>query len=64
MNKLDTKKKNHINDYIDGFISQCSMVYTTALVIKSGHVKIDSESVVLTFASKIFALIPFIGSVA
>jgi len=39
------------------------MVYTTALVIKSGSVKIDSDSIFLTFAPKILSLIPVIGNV-
>jgi hypothetical protein len=49
---------------MEGFISQCSVSYTAALVVKSGQFKLDISNTYVTLGSKLVSFIPFIGEKA
>jgi len=61
---LQTKteiERKALQDYKDGFINECSVVYTTALIVKGGKVQLDIGSSYIDIASSVFSIIPYIG---
>ena len=63
-NYLNTKsdlEQKAIKGYVDGFITQCSVSYTSALVITSGQLKLDTSNIFVTVGSNLISFIPYVG---
>jgi tetratricopeptide (TPR) repeat protein len=63
LQKYDSKVQSALKDYIEGFISQCSVAYTTALVVKSGQFKLETSNTYIDLGSKLLSFIPYIGEI-
>ena len=47
--------------YYDGFVFTCSQAYTTAQVVSSGQVELDTSDPIKSIGLKLISYIPFIG---
>ena len=63
LQKYDGKAQSSLKDYMEGFISQCSVAYTAALVVKSGQFQLDTSNTYVSLGSKLASFIPYIGDV-
>ena len=61
--KPDVQRKL-VKDYIEGFKAQCSVAYTSALVIRGGQLKLDTSNIYATIGSKLVSFIPYVGDIA
>ena len=64
LQNYDNNQSSALKNYMEGFISQCSVSYTAALVVKSGQFKLDISNTYVTLGSKLVSFIPFIGEKA
>ena len=62
LNNYNDSDKLKLKNYVDGFIYQCSVVYTTALVVKGGKFKLDNSNPYISLGSQLISFLPFIQS--
>jgi tetratricopeptide (TPR) repeat protein len=61
LQNYDNQIQSALKDYMESFMSQCSVSYIAALVLKSGQFKLDISNIYVTLGAKLLSFIPFIG---
>lgn len=58
---FDDEKKEKLKHYLDGFLAESSMIYTSSLVVKSGNLAIDVGNDWVDLGTTLISYIPLVG---
>lgn len=61
LKRFDDERKEKIKNYLDGFLAESSMVYTSSLVVKSGNLAIDVGNDWVDLGTTLISYIPLVG---